>query len=123
MPENKSVFFFLFSPSINVDLLEIRAFNNCPYLRLPMLLYLKVKPNQRFDKVEKIGNDWQIRLKAPAIDGQANEHLVEYLSKVLGVSKSKILLKKGHTAKIKCLDIDLNGEMVTRKLMEAELTN
>ena len=39
-----------------------------------MLIYLKVKPNQRFDRIEKIPKDagsglaeWQIRLKAPAI--------------------------------------------------------
>jgi uncharacterized protein (TIGR00251 family) len=77
-----------------------------------MLLYVKVKPNQRFDKVEKIGNEWQIRLKAPAVDGKANEHLIEYLSEILGVSKSKIVLKKGHTARIKCLEVGLEEELV-----------
>lgn len=77
-----------------------------------MLIYLKVKPNQRFDKVEKAkkepgtgGAEWQIRLKAPAVDGKANEHLVDYLSKILGLPKSRITLKKGQTARIKCLEI------------------
>ena len=76
-----------------------------------MLIYLKVKPNQRFDKIERIENDagnqgiWQVRLKAPAVDGKANERLVEYLSKVLGLPKSKISLVKGQTARIKCVEI------------------
>ncbi|CAN5662273.1 hypothetical protein BH11BAC1_BH11BAC1_05440 [soil metagenome] len=81
-----------------------------------MLIYLKVKPNQRFDMVEKAGVDWQIRLKAPAIDGKANEHLVEFLSEVLGISKSKIRLKKGQTSRIKCLDIEADEQLIYSKL-------
>ena len=81
-----------------------------------MLLYVKAKPNQRFDKVERIGNDWQIRLKAPAVDGKANEHLIEYLSEVLKISKSKIILKKGHTSKVKCLEINADEKEVLDKL-------
>lgn len=93
----------------------------------PMLLYVKVKPNQRFDKVEKIGDGsskdgagWQIRLKAPAVDGKANEHLVDYMSEVLGVSKSKIMLKKGRTARVKCLEVDMDEALVIKKLAEKE---
>jgi len=88
-----------------------------------MLLYVKVKPNQRFDKVEKLENApgyvrayWQIRLKAPAVDGKANEHLIEYLSEILGLPKSKIILKKGHTSKIKCLEISMEEQLVITKL-------
>jgi len=71
-----------------------------------MLIYLKVKPNQRFDRVEKVEDSWQIRLKAPSVDGKANEHLVEFLSEILKISKSKIKLKKGHTSRLKCLEIE-----------------
>jgi uncharacterized protein len=81
-----------------------------------MLLYIKAKPNSKFDKVEKVGEDWQIRLKAPAVDGKANEHLIEYLSEVLEISKSKIVLKKGKTSKLKCVEIDLEEEEVLKRL-------
>ena len=81
-----------------------------------MLLYVKVKPNQRFDRVERIENGWQIRLKAPAIDGKANEHLIEYLSEILDISKSKIILKKGQTSKLKCLEISMEESLVNSKL-------
>ena len=91
-----------------------------------MLIYLKVKPNQRFDKIERIENDagnqgtWQVRLKAPAVDGKANERLVEYLSKVLGLPKSKISLVKGQTARIKCVEIiALEQDIVARLEKEA----
>lgn len=80
------------------------------------MIYLKVKPNQRLDKVEKSGGDWQIRLKAPAVDGKANTHLIGYLSEVLEVPKSKIVLKKGQTSRLKCLEIDLDEKSVYEML-------
>lgn len=83
-----------------------------------MQIYLKVKPNQRFDKVEKIAEGWQIRLNAPAVDGKANEHLISFLSEILGLSKSKIQLKKGQTSKLKCLEIEATEEFVLQKLTE-----
>ena len=81
-----------------------------------MTIYLKVKPNQRFDKLEKIGNEWQVRLKAPATDGKANAHLIELLSELLAISKSKITLKKGKTSRLKCLEIDSDEQSVLEKL-------
>jgi uncharacterized protein len=83
-----------------------------------MQLYVKVKPNQRFDRIEKVGNDWQIRLHAPAKDGKANEHLIEYLSEILELPKSKIVLKKGQTSKLKCFEINMENEAVIAKLNE-----
>ena len=85
-----------------------------------MLIYLKVKPNQRFNKVERVETGWQIRLKAPAIDGKANENLVEFLSELLKISKSKIVLRKGQTSRIKCLEIDAN-ETVVLAILEASI--
>ena len=81
-----------------------------------MLLYLKIKPNQRFDAVEGSSEQWLLRLKAPAVDGKANEHLINYLSDILDLPKSKIQLKKGHTNRIKCLEIDTSAEIVHQRL-------
>ena len=55
-----------------------------------MLLYVKVKPNQRIDRVEWVSGEWVVRLAAPAIDGKAYEQLVRYLAEVLKLSKSAI---------------------------------
>jgi uncharacterized protein (TIGR00251 family) len=81
-----------------------------------MVIYLKVKPNQRYDRVERIGNEWQIRLKAPAIDGKANEHLIAFLSGILAISKSKISVKKGKTSRLKCLEINQDEKYILEKL-------
>ncbi len=69
-----------------------------------MLLHVKVKPNERRDKIEKRGNEWLIRLKAPAQDGKANQHLIGFLNKVLDNQKLKNNNKEGQRARTKCLN-------------------
>ena len=81
-----------------------------------MLLYLKIKPNQRFDRIERFEEQWLIRIKAPAVDGKANEHLINYLSDILDLPKSKIRLKKGQTSRLKCIDIDAEAVFVNQRL-------
>lgn len=88
-----------------------------------MLLFVKIKPNQKFDKIEKLNGEWQIRLKAPAVDGKANEHLIAYLSKVLDISKSSIVLKKGLTSRLKYLEINATKELVEEKLSKATMSD
>jgi uncharacterized protein len=83
-----------------------------------MLLYLKVRPNQRFDSLEKQDDQWVIRLKAVAIDGKANARLPVFLSEVLGIPRSSIRLVKGATTRFKCVEIDADSDFVQRKLEE-----
>ncbi len=85
-----------------------------------MQLYLKIKPNQHFNGVELIEGQWIVRVKAPAIEGKANEGLIEYLSEILKIPKSKITLLKGATSKIKCLEIDAPESDVLVRLASAQ---
>ena len=84
-----------------------------------MLLYFHVKPNQRFNRLERSGDAWLVRLRAPAVDGKANEALVEFLSEILSVARSRIIIRKGQTSRIKCLEIDAPEEAVTDSLQKA----
>ena len=84
-----------------------------------MMLFVRIKPNQRFDEVEKISGQWQIRLKAPAIDGKANEYLIKFLSEVLRIPMSAIRIKKGLTSRLKYLDIDADQEDIEKKMAAA----
>ncbi|HNQ61470.1 MAG TPA: DUF167 domain-containing protein [Bacteroidia bacterium] len=81
-----------------------------------MTLFVRIKPNQRQDKLEKVEGDWQIRLKAPAVDGKANEHLITFLASVLEISKSSISIKKGQRSRLKYLEVDESKEYVEEKL-------
>lgn len=77
-----------------------------------MILHVKLKPNQRFNKIEKTQDSWQIRLHAPAIDGKANDHLITYLAEVLQISKSSIQITKGLTSRFKTLSIFADADFI-----------
>ena len=57
-----------------------------------------------------------IRIAAPPVDGKANEALVKFLSAQLGVSKSRVVIEKGLSAKTKSITIQglSLGEVVIR---------
>lgn len=82
-----------------------------------MTLFVRIKPNQRFNKLEKINEEWQIRLKAPAVDGKANDSLIAFLAEVLDIPKAGITLKRGHTSRLKYLDIGAEADYVEQKLL------
>ncbi len=48
----------------------------------------------------------KIRLKSPPVDGQANKHLLKFLSKLFKVAISNIRLLKGETSRQKTLAIE-----------------
>ena len=71
-----------------------------------MLLKVKVKPNSKKTSVEKLEDEsLKVNLKAPPVDGKANEELINVLSEFLKVSKSKIHIKAGKSSKEKLVEI------------------
>ena len=66
-----------------------------------MTLFVRIKPNQRFNKLEKINEEWHIRLKAPAVDGKANDSLIVFLAELLEIPKAYVTLKRVHRSRIK----------------------
>ena len=74
-----------------------------------MLTRLKVRviPNARKNAVVSWTEDEiRLKIKAPAVEGKANAALIEYLSELTDVSRSKIQLKSGEKARIKMIEID-----------------
>ena len=47
----------------------------------------------------------KVRIAAPPVDGEANDEIVSFLSKKLGVPMSRIELVRGQTSKKKDLEI------------------
>lgn len=47
----------------------------------------------------------KIRLNAPPIDGKANEALIEFISEIFSISKSKIKIRRGQKSREKDLVI------------------
>ena len=64
---------------------------------------IKAQPNaSKSEFCEVYGeNAIKIRIKAPAVEGEANKELVKFLSKSFKVSKSDIIFKTGQHSKVK----------------------
>ncbi|MFH1611485.1 MAG: DUF167 domain-containing protein [Patescibacteria group bacterium] len=80
-----------------------------------MILTVHVKPNAK-----KTGfRSWidsstvVIDLNAPPVDGKANVELINFLAKQLKLSKSAVILKRGHSSRVKHIELpngtDLGG--------------
>jgi len=81
---------------------------------------LSVRVHPRAAKNEVVGltkDVWQIRLTAPPIKGKANNELLDFLSQLLGIAKSRVDIIKGHTTKNKLLAIrGLSQEVIMSRL-------
>lgn len=65
-----------------------------------------VKPNSKRPGVTLTGeNSLTVAVKAPPIDGKANEAVIEALSQHWGVPKSRITILRGHTGKRKWVEV------------------
>ncbi len=75
-------------------------------------LFVRLTPKASVERVDGWDTDdkgrrfLKIRVKAPPIEGRANEALIAFLAKRLGVPKSRVTLVAGDTARLKCVEID-----------------
>ena len=73
----------------------------------PTLLWIHVQPrSSRTEIIGWHGDAIKIRLKAPPVDGAANEELIRFLSKAIGVPKQAVQITAGKTARRKRVKID-----------------
>lgn len=72
-----------------------------------MKIHAHIKPNSKHDEgvFEKDGV-YEIRVKAPAVEGKANARAVELLAIHFGTSKTKVRLVRGATSKQKTFEIE-----------------
>ena len=64
-----------------------------------------------------IDGTYRIELKAIPVEGKANEELIRFLSKLLGISKSKIYITSGVRSKNKLVNVDLNENIKINELL------
>lgn len=69
-------------------------------------IQVQIQPGSSKDQIIGLHNGrLKIKISAPPVDGKANQNLIEFIAKALGVSKSKIDIVKGRTSKLKTLKI------------------
>jgi uncharacterized protein (TIGR00251 family) len=68
------------------------------------LLSVKLQPRASKNEIgEPLGEELKIKVTAPPVDAAANQALIELLAEVLGCSRGKVELIRGHTARHKTL--------------------
>jgi len=67
---------------------------------------VKVKPNARVSTLAE-GEDgvWLAQLKAPPVDGKANEELIQLVAARFGVPKSRVRVARGASGRMKRVEI------------------
>ncbi len=71
-------------------------------------IQVQIQPGSSKDQIIGLHNGrLKIKISAPPVDGKANQNLIEFIAKALGVSKSKIEIVKGRTSKLKTLKFQL----------------
>jgi len=68
---------------------------------------VKVKPRARISSLEQAPDGtWIARLKAPPVDGKANDALVEFLAAHYGVPKRSVRITSGLKSRLKRVTIE-----------------
>ncbi len=83
---------------------------------------VQVQPNASASVVVgEIEGALKLKLKAPPVEGKANEALEKYLAKLFNVPKRDVSVTHGHTSRLKLLEIrtDLSVDEAKALLMAA----
>jgi uncharacterized protein (TIGR00251 family) len=66
------------------------------------VLQIKVKPNARSSTfAEQEDGSWVAQIKAPPVDGKANEELIRLVADHFGVRKAQVSIKSGASSRVK----------------------
>lgn len=70
-------------------------------------LSVRVAPNAKRSGIEGLwqANMLKIALRAPAVDGKANEALISFLADLFGVKKRDVVIVRGETAREKTVAV------------------
>ena len=83
-------------------------------------LSVQVSPNATRDEIVGFTDGvLQVRVSAPPVKGKANKQLIALLSRILEISKSRLSIVKGHTAKSKIISISGLSQDETMKRLSS----
>ena len=67
-----------------------------------VVLRLVIQPGAKKTEVSgQLGERLKIRVSSPPVDGKANKELIKFLSKQIGISKSKVKIIRGEQSRQK----------------------
>lgn len=71
-----------------------------------VILQVKVKPRARVSELSQVADGtWVARLKAPPVDGKANEELVALVAEKFQCRKAAVTIKAGASGRMKLVSV------------------
>jgi uncharacterized protein len=68
---------------------------------------IKVKPNSRVASLEDLHDGtWRARVKAPPVDGKANDELLRLVADHFGLRRAQVSVKSGASGRLKLVQLD-----------------
>ena len=63
---------------------------------------------------------WKLYLTAPAVEGQANQGLIEFFARGLGIARARVRIIRGLSSRQKVVALDGVSEEHLRRLLPAQ---
>lgn len=84
-----------------------------------VVLSVRVQPRASKDEIAgEIGGALKVRLQAPAVEGRANEALIEFLAQLLKTPKSAVRILSGDRSRTKRIEIGgVTGQQIQALLV------
>jgi uncharacterized protein (TIGR00251 family) len=75
---------------------------------MPIIIEVKVKPNARASVLEQSADGrWVAQIKAPPVDGRANDELIGLVARRFGCPRSVVSIRRGAAGRLKLVRIDV----------------
>jgi uncharacterized protein len=72
-----------------------------------MNVAIRVQPRAKRNALVRLPDGkWKLFLNAPAVEGKANQALVEFLAKGLGIARSRVRVLSGEKSRQKVVSLD-----------------
>jgi uncharacterized protein (TIGR00251 family) len=85
-----------------------------------MIIRVRVIPNAQHSEVmNRVGSIVRVRIAAPAVEGKANEELIEFLAEFFSVPKKFVSILRGEKGKEKTIQIEGRPEHELEDAMDA----
>jgi uncharacterized protein (TIGR00251 family) len=86
------------------------------------ILAVRVTPGAKLNAVTAIKEGvWNIKIAAPPVEGRANEELVVFLSKKLGIHRNSLNIIKGQSNRNKLVSVSGMHQKEIARRLSAEL--
>jgi uncharacterized protein len=73
-----------------------------------VVLQVKVKPRARASSLEQVSDGtWVAKLKAPPVDGKANDELVALVARHFKCRKAAVSIRSGAAGRMKLVRVDV----------------